>query len=96
MSSTKGGTGRPRKSSSAKKPLKQPIPIDSGTSQTASTVSPDYTPQTQEYPGIEEEIRVRAYELYEERGRQHGLHNEDWVRAETEVLAKYKKNEKTA
>jgi hypothetical protein len=95
MPSTKGGSGRPRKSSSAKKPLKQPIPIDSGTSQTTSSINPDH-PQTQEFPGIEEEIRVRAYALYEERGRQDGLDREDWVRAETEILAKYRKNAKTA
>jgi len=95
MPSNKGGSGRPRKSSSAKKPLKQPIPIDSGTSQTASSINPDPA-QTQDYAGIEDEIRVRAYELYEQRGCQHGFHNEDWVRAEIEILAKYKKSEKTA
>jgi hypothetical protein len=37
-----------------------------------------------------EEIRRRAYELYCERGGQHGSHEADWHRAETEVRAKYK------
>jgi hypothetical protein len=40
-------------------------------------------------PGIQEEIRQRAYELYEERGRQDGFHHEDWSRAETEVLTRF-------
>jgi len=31
-------------------------------------------------------IRERAYELYEERGRQDGHAEEDWLRAEAEVL----------
>ena len=34
---------------------------------------------------VEEEIRRRAYELYEERGGQHGREQEDWFRAEAEV-----------
>jgi Protein of unknown function (DUF2934) len=46
-------------------------------------------------PGIQEEIRQRAYELYEERGRQDGFHDEDWSRAETEVLTRFQR-EKSA
>ncbi|HLY99486.1 MAG TPA: DUF2934 domain-containing protein [Candidatus Angelobacter sp.] len=41
---------------------------------------------------IEEEIRNRAYELFEQRGRQEGFHDEDWSRAEAEVLAKYRRD----
>ena len=41
---------------------------------------------------IEEEIRIRAYELFEQRGRQEGFHDEDWARAEAEVLAKYRRD----
>ena len=41
---------------------------------------------------IEEEIRIRAYELFEQRGRQEGFHDEDWSRAEAEVLAKYRRD----
>ena len=33
----------------------------------------------------EEEIRYRAYELYLERGGEHGMDFEDWVRAEREL-----------
>jgi|SRR5690242_15623183 hypothetical protein len=41
---------------------------------------------------IEEEIRNRAYELFEQRGRQEGFHDEDWAQAEAEVLAKYRRD----
>jgi len=33
----------------------------------------------------EETIRTRAYELYEERGREGGHELDDWLRAEEEV-----------
>jgi hypothetical protein len=41
---------------------------------------------------IEEEIRIRAYELFEQRGRLEGFHDEDWARAEAEILAKYRRD----
>jgi hypothetical protein len=31
-------------------------------------------------------IRVRAYELYESRGRENGQDEQDWLRAEQEIL----------
>ena len=34
---------------------------------------------------LEEQIRRRAYELYERRGREAGHETEDWLRAETEL-----------
>ena len=37
---------------------------------------------------LEEEIRRRAYELYELRGREDGFAEEDWARAESEVLSR--------
>ena len=37
---------------------------------------------------IEEEIRRRAYELFEVRGGQEGCELEDWLRAEEEILAR--------
>jgi hypothetical protein len=36
-------------------------------------------------PKIEEEIRQRAYELFNARGRQDGYELEDWLRAEEEI-----------
>ena len=37
---------------------------------------------------LEEDIRRRAYELYELRGREDGFAEEDWSRAEREVLSR--------
>jgi Protein of unknown function (DUF2934) len=39
---------------------------------------------------LEDEIRRRAYELFEERGCIAGDEHEDWLRAEREVLARYR------
>jgi hypothetical protein len=36
-----------------------------------------------------DEIRRRAYEFYRERGGEHGSHEADWHRAESEVRSKY-------
>lgn len=38
-----------------------------------------------QHPNLEEEIRRRAYELYETRGREDGHDVDDWLRAEAEV-----------
>lgn len=38
-----------------------------------------------EPPNIEEEIRKRAYELFEARGGEEGHELEDWLRAEEEI-----------
>ena len=37
---------------------------------------------------VEDEIRRRAYELYEQRGREDGHDLEDWFRAEEEITQK--------
>ncbi len=37
---------------------------------------------------LEEQIRVRAYELYESRGRQDGAHESDWFTAEAELRSR--------
>jgi len=39
-------------------------------------------------PIVEREIQIRAYELYEERGKRQGFALEDWLKAEAEVLAR--------
>ena len=38
-------------------------------------------------PNLEEEIRRRAYALYEQRGRKDGHDVDDWLRAEAELTA---------
>ncbi len=39
---------------------------------------------------IEESIRRRAYELYEQRGRIDGFALDDWLQAEREILGAHK------
>jgi hypothetical protein len=38
---------------------------------------------------LDEEIRARAYQLYEEAGRQEGRDQEYWLRAESEILERH-------
>ena len=38
--------------------------------------------------GLEYQIRLRAYELYEARGREDGHELDDWLRAEEEITIK--------
>jgi Protein of unknown function (DUF2934) len=51
--------------------------------------APARTPQPSP-ADLYDEIRRRAYEFYRARGGQHGSHEADWHRAESEVRAKYK------
>jgi Protein of unknown function (DUF2934) len=37
---------------------------------------------------LENQISLRAYELYEARGREDGHEQEDWLRAEEEITSK--------
>ena len=48
-----------------------PIPIDTGL----------------RTPELEEQIRRRAYDFYEQRGRQEGHDVDDWLQAESELMA---------
>jgi Protein of unknown function (DUF2934) len=57
------------------------------------TQKPTANIATESHPNLEEQIRRRAHELYEERGREDGHDMEDWLRAEAEIAAK---NAKTA
>ena len=43
---------------------------------------------TSEPQELEHQIRLRAYELYEERGREDGHDEEDWLRANAEITIK--------
>jgi Protein of unknown function (DUF2934) len=49
-----------------------------------STTKPDEGP----LQATEDIIRVRAYQLYEERGCKHSHDLEDWLQAEAEILGK--------
>ncbi len=84
--------GSPRKKTSPKKQkalVKEPsvvTPIDGGAASGARQFEASKFPDE-----IESEIRRRAYELFEERGRREGFAHEDWARAEAEVLSRYRR-----
>lgn len=89
---------KPRKTTSAKEGAAQGkstvTPIGQGTN-VGETSNRAFQPADHRSSGdqrIEEEIRVRAYELFEQRGRLEGFHDEDWARAEAEVMAKYRRD----
>ena len=43
--------------------------------------------ETKESPELHSRVALRAYQLFESRGRVHGRDWEDWFRAEQEVLS---------
>ena len=45
---------------------------------------------------VESEIRLRAYQLYEERGYTNGRADQDWLDAEQQVLARHGGQKHTA
>lgn len=51
----------------------------------AKELTKKQTAKTETDPNREQEIRLRAYRLYEERGREDGHDIDDWLRAEAEV-----------
>jgi hypothetical protein len=94
---TKSST-KPRKTTSAKQGAGQQkstvTPIAQGVN-VAETSNGAFAPADHKSSGdqrIEEEIRIRAYELFEQRGRLEGFHHEDWARAEAEILARYRRD----
>ena len=46
-------------------------------------------PQTSEGRPTHEEIELRAYQIYVDRGGAHGQDVDDWLRAERELIASY-------
>jgi len=91
---------KPRKTTSAKEGAhqKSTVTLIGQGSNAVETGNRTFPPADHKPSGdqrIEEEIRIRAYELFEQRGRLEGFHDEDWARAEAEVLAKYRRD-KTA
>jgi hypothetical protein len=51
------------------------------------------TPRPSMVPfSLEEEIRRRAYELYEQRGPSSGSETDDWLIAEREILERYQEH----
>lgn len=92
--------GRDRKSTSKKKTTNQKpasvTPIShGGLPESANSARNDAARVRASEPSLLELIRVRAYEIFEERGRLDGFDQEDWARAEAEVLARFQR-EKSA
>ncbi|MGC2696498.1 MAG: DUF2934 domain-containing protein [Candidatus Angelobacter sp.] len=89
-------SGKTSKSTSKKQSSAQPgstvTPINRGdlVSGGIRTATNQNEPRMAE-PMIVEQIRLRAYELFEQRGRIEGFDQEDWARAEAEVLAKFRR-----
>jgi hypothetical protein len=58
---------------------------------TAKSKSSKPRPRKSDLPGdIEERVRERAFELYEQRGRVDGFALDDWLQAEREILGAQK------
>ena len=56
----------------------------------AKAQHPSPVTETNMYPSVSEDtIRRRAYELYMQRGGQHGGHVDDWYRAEAELRSQH-------
>ena len=54
--------------------------------QTSPASNPSHTPTrvTKSTPELQEQIRLRAYRLYEQRGKK-GYELDDWLQAEAEI-----------
>jgi len=52
------------------------------------TVAPDVTRETQGSASLEEQIRLRAYHLYLQRGGHGGSPEQDWLRAKEEICGR--------
>jgi hypothetical protein len=77
-----------KKAAAAKSAPGTPAEISAAPAAVASgAIAPRNQPAAAE---LYEEIRRRAFEIYCERGGNHGSHEADWHRAELEVRSKYK------
>jgi hypothetical protein len=69
---------------------KRPRIASSRSTKKAADSAPAEEKATITFPNLEEMIRNRAYEFYEQRGREPGWDQDDWFRAEAEVRAQFK------
>jgi hypothetical protein len=75
----------PRKSQSSEAGKSSPPAASPGPAPDSRNIPAAAPAQT---PDLQEAIRTRAYELYEQRGRAEGHDVEDWLQAETEIRAR--------
>jgi len=55
----------------------------------AKTDAPEVAKVTTNTVNIQDAVRIRAYELFKERGYRHGYDFDDWLRAENEVMVQF-------
>ncbi len=61
-------------------------------SEETGTRMPGRTERERQDMPAEQEVRRRAYELWEQRGRRHGFAHQDWFDAEKEVSERRRKS----
>ena len=81
-----------KKSSSEKPHTRRKSPVKNASSPALVEENGSKPAETTRMVVVEEEIRIRAYEIYEARGRQPGFDQDDWIRAETEILSRLKES----
>jgi len=60
-------------------------------SEVKSPRAPQPASDPDSFERLNELIRMRAFELYEQRGRADGFEAQDWLQAEEEVMEQYRK-----
>ena len=60
-----------------------------GAVENSVTAAPEATHSNQAAPSLEEQIRVRAYHLYLQRGGKGGSPEQDWLRAKEEICGRH-------
>ncbi|HZP24473.1 MAG TPA: DUF2934 domain-containing protein [Terriglobales bacterium] len=60
-----------------------------GAVETSVTAAPEAIAQSQMSPNLEEQIRLRAYQLYLQRGGRGGSPEQDWLRAKEEICGQH-------
>lgn len=93
MAKEKKATGEPKKRTTSRKKTADVAPstpeMEQPTAETASGAKqPPATAHSAQGAADAEEIRRRAYQLWEQRGGTHGSHEDDWYRAEAEIRNK--------
>jgi hypothetical protein len=86
------GARTPKKATRSETPQAETARTERATpasSKSLSAVSKDNGGARPSQEELQEAIRHRAYQLYCERGQQGGNPEEDWSRAEREIMARY-------
>jgi len=78
-------TKRPRTTKKTQETKETPITAKSSVNKQVATI-------TTRTVNLYEAVRLRAYELFQQRGYQHGADVEDWLRAEQEIRERFNFN----